>query len=358
MPNPQSPMPIQLKDALQAQLNQSLRFTNCLGVNVAINDEKHGFWLGSAGFTDINAQKKLDINQLFYIYSITKTFTSVCLLRLIQNGLLDLDNAVSKWLPYISFPNSVTLRKLLNHTSGVPSYTSLKEYLSAVKENLSIPWTHQKVIELTCTGELDFEPGEGFNYSNTSYMLLYEVIEAVSNKNFAEVLQEQIFSVLNLENTYVAHDVDKKGILTPGYCRYLNSEIKIENVIPRYHPDWCATGLIVSNVEDIVKFFDAVFTGKLLDNQYLKEMQTLVNIGVRQRWYKKACYGLGIMADPESKYGIKYGHGGDGPGYNTWAMHLPDFCGRKLSLAVFCNTSMIEHPYGMISDLLRVLGDE
>ena len=87
-------------------------------------------------------------------------------------------------------------------------------------------------------------------------------------------------------------------------------------------------------------------------------MQTLVDIGVRQRWYRKACYGLGIMADPESKYGIKYGHGGDGPGYNTWATHLPDFCGRKLSMAVFCNTSMIEHPYGMISDLLRVLEDE
>ncbi len=346
-----------LKDALQTQLNQSLRFTNCLGVNVAINDEKHGFWLGSAGFTDINAQNKLDINQLFYIYSITKTFTSVCLLRLVENGLLDLDDAVSKWLPNISFADSVTLRRLLNHTSGVPSYTSLNEYLPAVKENPSIPWTHQKVIELTCTGKLDFEPGEEFSYSNTGYMLLYEVIEAVSNKSFAEVLQEQIFDVLNLENTYVAHDVDKKAVLTPGYCRYLNSEIKIENIIPRYHPDWCATGLIVSTVEDVMNFFDAVFSGKLLEAKYLAEMQTLVDIGTRQRWYKKACYGLGIMADPESSYGIKYGHGGDGPGYNTWAMHLPDFHGRKLSLAVFCNTSMLEHPYGMISDLLRVLGD-
>ena len=113
-------------------------------------------------------------------------------------------------------------------------------------------------------------------------MLLYEIIEAVNNKSFAEVLQEQVFSVLDLENTYVAHDVDTKGILTPGYCRYLNSELKIENVIPRYHPDWCATGLIVSTVEDVVKFFEAVFSGKLLDNQYLEEMQTLVDMGEGQ----------------------------------------------------------------------------
>lgn len=346
----------ELKNVLQTQLERSLRFTGCLGVNVAINDEKHGFWLGSAGFSDIDATKNLDVNQLFYIYSITKTFTSVCLLRLAQDRLLDLDDAVSKYLPYISFPNSVTLRRLLNHTSGIPSYTSLDEYLPTVIENPSIPWNHKKVIELTCNGKLNFEPGEGFSYSNTGYMLLYKAIEAVTKKSFAEVLQ-QIFSKLNLKNTYVAYEVDKKGILTPGYCRYLNSENEIENVIPRYHPDWCATGLIVSTVEDVVKFFDAVFSGKLLDTEYLQEMQTLVDIGVRQRWYSKACYGLGIMADPQSKYGIKYGHGGDGPGYNTWAMHLPDFQGRKLSLAVFCNTSMTEHPYGMVSDLLRVLKD-
>lgn len=347
-----------IEHALQTQLNQSLHFTSSLGVNVAINDEKHGFWLGSAGFSDINATKKLENNQSFYIYSITKTFVSTCLLRLVENGLLNLEDAVTKWLPKLSFPKSVTLRRLLNHTSGTPDYTSLKEYLPSVRENPSTPWNHQKVIELTCTVKLDFEPGEGFYYSNTGYMLLYEVIEAVTKKSFAEVLQKEIFSKLYLKNTYVAHEVDIKNFLTPGYCRFLNSQIKIENIISRYHPDWCATGLIISNVQEVVKFFDAVFMGKLLDAQSLQEMQTLVDIGVRQRWYGKACYGLGIMADPESKYGIKYGHGGDGPGYNTFAMHLPNFCGRKLSLAVFCNTSMIEHPYEMISDLLRVLEDE
>ena len=187
--------------ALQTQLNQSLRFTSILGVNVAIHDEKHGFWLESAGFTDINATENIDINQSFYIYSITKTFVSVCLLRLAEKGLLTLEDTVNKWLPKISFTDSVTLRRLLNHTSGVPDYTSLKEYLPAVRENPSLPWHHEKVIELTCSGKLDFEPGEGFYYSNTGYMLLYEVIEAVSKKSFAEVLKEEIFDKLDLKNT-------------------------------------------------------------------------------------------------------------------------------------------------------------
>ena len=67
-------------------------------------------------------------------------------------------------------------------------------------------------------------------------MLLYEVIEAVTKKSFAEVLKEEIFSKLDFKNTYIAHEVDTKNIFTPGYYRFINSEIKIENVIPKYHP--------------------------------------------------------------------------------------------------------------------------
>lgn len=349
-------MDSKLEDTLQAQLNQSLHFTGCMGVNIAINDEKHGVWLGSSGNSYLDAKKALGVNCSFYIYSITKTFVSVCLLRLAQDGLLDLDDPLTKWLPEMPFPDSVTLRSLLNHTSGIPSYTSLKDYLPAVRENASVPWTHEKVAELTCTGKLDFEPGEKWSYSNTGYMLLYEVIEAACG-NFAQALENNVFSVLDLQKTYVAHHVDTKGVLTPGYCRYLNSEGKIENVIPRYHPDWCATGLIASSAVEVVKFYDGIFSGKLLDVKQLKEMLTLVPTGTRHPWYKKTCYGLGIMADPESRYGEMYGHGGDGPGYNLWAMHLPDFHGRKLTLAVFCNTSVSDHPYPMVDDLLRVLKD-
>jgi len=347
-------MDSKLEATLQAKLNQSLHFTGCMGVNIAINDEKHGVWLGSSGNSYLDAKKALSVNCSFYIYSITKTFVSVCLLRLAQDGLLDLDDPLTKWLPEMPFPDSVTLRSLLNHTSGIPSYTSLKDYLPAVRENASVPWTHEKVAELTCTGKLDFEPGEKWSYSNTGYMLLYEVIEAASG-NFTQALENNVFSVLDLQKTYVAHHVDIEGVLTPGYCRYLNSEGKPINVIPRYHPDWCATGLIASTAEEVVKFYDGIFSGKLLNAKQLEEMLTLVPTGTRHPWYKKTCYGLGIMADPESRYGEMYGHGGDGPGYNLWAMHLPDFHGRKLTLAVFCNTSLADHPYPMVDDLLRVL---
>ncbi len=341
-------------EALQNHLNQSLHFEACIGVNVAISDEKYGFWSGSAGYSDLDARFHMGASR-FYIYSITKTLVAACLLLLMQDGLIDLDEPVTKYLRELPFPETVTLRRLLNHRSGVPSYTSLENYLPAVRENPSIPWTHKQVIELTCQGQLDFEPGEKFRYSNTGYMLLYEVIEAVTGKTFAEALKSKIFDVLNLNNTYVAHEVDIKGELAPGFSRELNIENRIENVIPHYHPDWCATGLIASTTEDVVKFFENLFTGKLLNSQSLKEMLTPVPTPTRHPWYKNSCYGLGIMINQESKYGTMYGHGGSGPGYNTWAMHLPNFKGRKLTLAIFCNASMFDHLYGMVNDILRLI---
>ncbi len=346
-----------LEEALQTQINQSLHFEACMGVNVAISDEKHGLWLGSGGFSDLEAKQIMGVNRSFYIYSITKTFVAVCLLRLVQNGLVDLDEPLTKRLSEMPFPETVTLRRLLNHTSGVPNYTSLENYLPAVRESASVPWTHTKVAELTCQGKLDFEPGEKWRYSNTGYMLLYEAIEVVTGKSFAEALKSHVFEILDLKNTYVAHELDIKGVLTPGFSRDLNAENRMENVIPRYHPDWCATGLIVSTTEDVVKFFDGVFSGKILDSQYLQQMLTLVPTSIRHFWYKKCCYGLGIMADSESGYGVMYGHGGSGPGYNTWAMHLPNFHGSRVTLAIFCNTSMFDHAYGMVDDLLRVIKD-
>jgi D-alanyl-D-alanine carboxypeptidase len=342
------------KSSVLSVAQQSLRFEPCIGANVAISDEKYGFWSGSIGYSDLDGHIEMGASR-FYIYSITKTFVAAYLLLLMQDGLVDLDEPVTKWLKELPFPETVTLRRLLNHRSGVPNYTSLDNYLPAVRENPSTPWTHQQVMELTCPGQLDFEPGEKFRYSNTGYMLVYEVIEAVTGKTFAEALKSQIFDVLDLKNTYVAHKVDTKGELAPGFSRELNIENRIENVIPRYHPDWCATGLIVSTAEDVVKFFESLFNEKLLNSQSLKEMLTPVPTPTRHPWYGNPCYGLGIMIDPKSKYGTLYGHGGSGPGYNTWTMHLPNFHGRGLTFFFFCNASMLDHPYGMVDDILRLI---
>ena len=347
-----------LKNALQKQLDQSLLFAPCLGVNITLKDEKHGGWKAASGFSEQKTRTPISVDGQFYIYSITKTFTSIAILQFAQNQKLSLDEPVTNWLPDLPFPPSITIRRLLNHTSGVPNYTSLDAYLPAVEESPSVPLSYNKVLELTCQGKLDFEPGSSWRYSNTGYMLLLKVIEAVSGDTFANVLQKNIFNPLELDKTYVANEIDT-GTLVPGFCRDLNSNRLMENVIPKYHPGWCATGVIVSTTSDVVQFYEGIFSGKLISSEQLDEMrQPILADEPPSSFFRKPCYGLGVMLDPESDYGEKIGHGGGGPGYSTWVMHLTNFQGRKLTMAVFGNTSMGLYPLlSLTNDLLYVLGD-
>jgi D-alanyl-D-alanine carboxypeptidase len=348
-----------LARALQAALDRWQLFAPCLGANVSIDDGLHGAWHGASGYRDADTKTPMPLHAQSYIYSITKTFTAVRVLQLAESGALALDDPVSSHLAELPFPATVTLRRLLNHTAGVPSYTSLPDYLPANRESPGRPWSYEQVRDRTCTGRFDFEPGTGWSYSNTGYMLLAKLIETVTGKSYAENVRNAIAEPLCLSRTSVAEDVDD-GALVPGYCRYLNDDHAIEDITRRYHPGWCLTGLISSTTDDIAKFFSRLLSGSLISAASLTQMKCAVQAGTADEagaLFRKPAYGLGLMVDTGWEYGGLYGHGGDGPGFNTWAMHLPAFHGRPLTLVAFCNTTMGGHPAYLVRDLLRVLSE-
>jgi len=353
-----------LSFALQRQLDRWQLFAPCLGTNVTVVDPLHGTWNAASGYMDPDTKAPMQASGRFYIYSITKTFTAVRVLQLVEAGAVDLDAPISAYLPDVPLPAGVTVRRMLNHTSGVPSYTDLPEYTPATRANSGEPWSYEHTRTLTCTGRLDFEPGQGWHYSNTGYMLLARMIEDVTNASFAHNMEQGIFRPLTLHDTYVAEEIDK-GSLPPGYCRYLNDEGVIENVVPKYHPWWCKTGLIVSTTEETAKFFTHLFSGALLSDHSLMQMKSWVSSGdnvgrhvsPQPSFFRKPGYGLGLMIDPEWGYGGFFGHGGDGPGFTTTAFYLPDFFGRHVAIVVFTNTSMGGAPYYLVKDLLRVMTD-
>jgi D-alanyl-D-alanine carboxypeptidase len=346
-----------LSQALQTQLDRWQLFAPCLGANVTIADSLLGVWDAASGYREPDTKAPMPVGGQFYVYSITKTFTAIRILQLAEGGAVNLDAPISAYLSNLPFPPSVTLRRLLNHTGGVPSYTDLPEYRPANRANPDRPWSDEYVMSLTCTGKLDFEPGAGWHYSNTGYLLLRKLIESVTGQSFAKNTQEHVVKPLGLKATYVAERGDT-GALVPGFCRSLNEDERMENVIPRYHPGWCLTGLVVSTTQETAKVYRSLFSGALLRERSLIEMRTCVPTGNDGgAFFKKSAYGLGLMVDPEWGFGGLFGHGGDGPGYNTWAMHLPDFHGRSVTLAVFCNTRLAPHPFYLVKDLLRVLKD-
>ncbi len=154
---------------------------------MTVYDSNCGYSNFSSGYKSINPKQPLKSQELFYIYSIKKTFTAILIMQLVEKGLITLNTSITKYLKDTQLPKEVTVAHLLNHTSGVPSYTDLKNYSSENRAKPSEPWSFEYVIEKTCYGKLDFLPGEKWHYSNTGYMLLLLVIESVTSNYFAKM---------------------------------------------------------------------------------------------------------------------------------------------------------------------------
>lgn len=260
-----------LSQALQDQLNLWQLFAPCLGANATIMDSVLGTWSAASGYENVETKAPMPVGGLFYIYSITKTFTAVRVLQLAEQGAFSLDDPIPQHLQELTLPSTVTIRRLLNHSSGLPNYTDLPTYAPAVRARPSNPWSNDEVLAFICRGKLDFPPGESWRYSNSGYLLLLLLIEAVTRQSFAINLEQGIIQPLKLQNTCVKEEIDGSR-LVPGYCRYLNDAEAMENVIPRYHPGWCKTGLIISTTEEIALCYSALFEGRLLSIASLSTM--------------------------------------------------------------------------------------
>lgn len=341
-------------EKLQKIITDWQYFSPCLGTNITAYDSLYGYSNFTSGFSSINPEKPIQSQDLFYIYSITKTFTSIIVMNLVDQGKVTLDDPITKTISGTTLPKLVTLKHLLNHTSGVLNYTDLPNYLDDNKGSPSEPWSFEYVLDKCCNTDLQFQPDEQWQYSNTGYMLLLLMIEKVTGKTFKENVDELIVKKLNLHNTYVAEDIDTN--ITQGYCRYLNDQGKQENISYKYNPWWCKTGLIASQSDDVTKMYQALFDGRLVSQESLAAMMLAKAIGQQAApQFKEPSYGFGLMIDPKNEYGASYGHGGDGPGFNTWASFYPSFKGtdRQVGITIFCNTSMGGHPFYLLNELLQ-----
>jgi D-alanyl-D-alanine carboxypeptidase len=146
-------------------------------------------------------QTDLDRDSVFPVYSITKTLTAICALRLLEVGSLRLDVPVRGLLPEVELPATVTLAHLLQHTSGLRDYGPLPEYHRAVRLHPGRPWTREEFLDATLSKGALFAPGEGWAYSNIGYMLVVDVLERVTGRTFAQVLAQFVTQPLELPRT-------------------------------------------------------------------------------------------------------------------------------------------------------------
>ena len=245
--------------------------------------------------------------------SVTKQFTAMLILQLVADGKLDLQKPITTYLP--DYPKAtgdiITTHHLLTHTSGIPNYTAFPKFMQDESRN---PYTPEEFVKKFDEKELDFAPGEKFSYSNSGYFLLGVLVEKLSGKSYEQMLQDKIFTPLNMKETGYDNHSDILKNRATGYEKqggdYVNSRY-LDMTIPY------AAGSMYSTVEDLYKWDQALYTTTLLPKKYmtLYFKPYITAFGSADYAYGWAVGYSKIGTSTDSIYTI--GHGGGINGFNT-----------------------------------------
>lgn len=282
---------------------------------------------------------ELSADSVFPIYSITKTLTAICILRLVEAGSLRLEAPIRDWLPEIELPATATLTHLLQHTSGLRDYGPLPDYHEAVRRHPDRPWTRQEFVDAVLPEGLLFAPGEGWAYSNIGYMFVVDILERVTGRTFAQLLAQLVTHPLELKNTSALERIEDLLECVPGCGLQVSADGTLVDVRGRYHPGWCAPRVASSTPAEVTLIFDALFSGRLLGAELLRRMLTLVPLPGLREPPMVIGGGLGLFSNAASPYGANYGHGGGGPGYDLTADIYPEAGRGRIAIAVSVDTS-------------------
>ncbi len=231
-------------------------------------------------------QEPLSTDDLFDIGSITKNFTAVTMLLLQEEGKIDLDQTIDKWFPDFEKGDIITVRMLLNHTSGILEWNEFDDLEGMVDK---------------VNGKFNFEPGTDWSYSNTNFIIAGLIINKITGKDAVEVIREKILDKLEMKHTFMK-EFEEYPLEEKAHGHTFD---EYGNIIPYELNErfWTAGG-IISNVEDMFKYAHALFKGDLISEESLNQMLDMVKVS------GTPVYGLAIMYGNGS-HGEFYYHGGD-----------------------------------------------
>lgn len=295
----------------------------------------------------------LSTDSVFPIYSITKTLTAVCTLRLCEAGALDLDVPVKHYLPELEIHPAVQLTHLLTHTSGIGDYGPLPEYHRAVRNHPDRPWTRQQFLDAVLPHGLMFEAGAGWAYSNVGSMLVVDILERVTGSSFASLVAEHICEPLELRRTATLETIADLMTCVSGLGPEVTEDGVAVDVRGRYHPGWCAPRLVASTAAETTRIFDALFCGELVTDGSLRRMIRLTPLPGFQTPPMVIGAGMGLFSNAASRYGVNYGHGGAGPGFDVTADIYPEVALGRVAVAIFVDRSSGPRAGDLEDDVIR-----
>lgn len=309
-----------------------LRDDGVTGVSVRL-ETPHRVRTVRSGVGDLRTGQPVAKNGYLRIGSTTKTFVATVLLQLAGEGRLSLDDTVDTWLPGLvrghgNDGHRVTLRHLLQHTSGLPDYIGdVVPDLSAAgyRVNRWTTYTSRQRVALAMKHPPSFAPGRGWEYSNTNYVLAGLVIKAVTGHSWEHEVRARILRPLRLTRTLTPGNWPfLPGSHARNYQQFEPGGAMTDTTVAYLPFDADADGSMISTAADTNRFYTALVQGRLLAPAQLAEMQRTVEVPADRGFPPGTRDGLGLFWTPLSCGGGYWGHSGDGFGYLLWPATAPD----------------------------------
>jgi CubicO group peptidase (beta-lactamase class C family) len=313
----------ELTKEFDALMSETFKDDGPGAVALVIKDEKV-LYRKAFGMANLELGVKMKPENIFRIGSITKQFTASAILKLRDEGKLSLDDAITKYIKdYPTHGHEITIKHLLTHTSGIKSYTALAEWDAEVKKREHTP---KEVIDVFKHQPMDFDPGEQWKYSDSGYFLLGYIIEIVSGKTYEKYIDTEFFRPLGMVSSSYGSTSRIIPNRASGYGRDENGYINAPflNMTNPY-----AAGALLSNVDDLYKWYSAVMEDKVISKASREEAHSTYKL----KNGKTTGYGYGWLIG-NIQGSLTISHPGGINGFLTSSMYLPE---EKLFVAVFSN---------------------
>ena len=285
----------------------------------------------STGIADMETKTPLRPSDRLLAGSIGKTFVAAATLLLVQEGKLNLDDKIERWLGeekwFGQLPNAkdITLRMLLNHSSGIQNHVDDSSFIKALFKNSAKDIKYEELIAYVLNKKPLFAAGKGYNYSDTNYILIGLIVEKATGEALYDEISNKILKPLKLDQT-----IPSNNLILPQVANgYFQNKPVIVGGKFIVNPQWeWAGGGFASTAEDLARWAKALYAGEVLQKKSLDEMLQSTTTG------EGAGYGLGVEI-VQSKWGKGYGHDGEFPGYLSDMRYFPKY---KIAVAVQVNS--------------------
>ena len=316
-------MSLNLAEPIEAIVTAALERQHLPGLSIAVARDGTVLFARGYGYRNVGELLPADPDTIYSIASISKQFTAAAIMQLAERGRLQLDDRVSRYFPWHPYGDSIELRNLLSHTSGIPDYFPLENF-DRIGFSEATP---REIAESVLHRSASFAPGAEYQYCNTGYVLLGAILERVAGQSYAQYLQSHFFGPLEMTRTGVDDSPAIRGNVAVGYTSFVLGPWELAR---DYDPSWeFGTGGLYSTVIDMLKWNIALRTGKIVRPASLAQMTSRIELNDGH----PIDYGFGLaVSDAGGRREIR--HTGGLPGISTDNTTYPDL---GIDIIVFVN---------------------